>query len=532
VSVAAGALAARARPLAAHPLLPLALGLGAALIAGVTALRGVDAFDEGVVLQAARRVADGEVPYRDFLWSYGPAQPYLLGASFELFGTSLLGWRLLRVLVVAITSVVVFVLARRLAGTRLALLAWLIAACALAQPANASPFPVALLFALLAVLVAARTPPTARTAVLAGAVAALAASWRLDFGIYGAAAAAAALLLAPGPPGRRLRLAGWLALSAMTVTAVAYLPFALIAGSGDLYDDVVGKSLREGDYWTLPFPFDYDGRLRGWPPSALAEDAKDVLGFYLPLIVMAGLVVAVAGLAARAFADRRLPPAWAALLVLGAGSAVYLLSRTDEFHTTPLLLVLAVLLPAVAAWGIRSAGRAARAAAVAAACVLALLLAYGLSNRLSALFLPPELAALDVPAADGVRVPPREAAALERVVAAVQTRVPPGEPIYVAPRRSDLVSFENPMLYVLTERPNPLRRDVTLFTGAAVQRRIVRALERARPALVVRWTDPLSSKREPNRRGRPTGSRLLDDYLASRYRPIERLYHHVLLERR
>jgi hypothetical protein len=49
---------------------------------------------------------------------------------------------------------------------------------------------------------------------------------------------------------------------------------------------------------------------------------------------------------------------------------------------------------------------------------------------------------------------------------------------------------------------------------------------------VVRWTDPLSSKREPNKRGRPTGSRLLDGYLARSYRPFERLHHYVLLERR
>jgi hypothetical protein len=532
VSGAAGALAARARPLAAHPLLPLALGVGAALIAGFTALRGIDAFDEGVVLQAARRVAEGEVPYQDFLWSYGPAQPYLLGGSFELFGTSLLGWRLLRVLVVALTSVVVFAFTRRLAGTPLALVAWLIAACALAQPANASPFPVALLFALLAVLVAARSPARVRDAVLAGALAGLAASWRLDFGVYGAAAAGAALVLAGENARERLRLLGWLALSTLAVTALVYLPFALVAGPGDLYEDVIGKSLREGEYWTLPFPFEYDGRLRGWPPSALAEDAKDLLGFYLPLIVMVGLVAAAAGLAVRRLGERRLLPAWAGLLVLGAGGAFYLLSRTDEFHSTPLLLVLAVLLPAVAAWGVRSDRLAGRAPAVVAACVLALLLAYGLSNRVSALFLPPELAAVDVPAADGVRAPPREAAALERVVELVQRRVPPGEPIYVAPRRSDLVAFENPMLYVLTERDNPLRRDVTLFTEAAVQRRVVRALERARPEVVVRWTASLSSKREPNLRGEPTGSRLLDDYLASRYRPFERLYQHVLLERR
>ena len=35
---------------------------------------------------------------------------------------------------------------------------------------------------------------------------------------------------------------------------------------------------------------------------------------------------------------------------------------------------------------------------------------------------------------------------------------------------------------------------------------------------MIRWTDPISSRPEPNPRGRPSGSRALDDYLASAYR--------------
>jgi hypothetical protein len=41
-------------------------------------------------------------------------------------------------------------------------------------------------------------------------------------------------------------------------------------------------------------------------------------------------------------------------------------------------------------------------------------------------------------------------------------------------------------------------------------------LERRRP-VVVRWTDPASSRPEPNRRGRPSGSRALDEHLARAY---------------
>src|SRR5919108_6124971 len=67
-------------------LAPALLFFGAALIAAFTLLRGVDPFDEGLMLSAARRVGDGQLPYRDFLWSYGPGQPYLLAGVAEVFG--------------------------------------------------------------------------------------------------------------------------------------------------------------------------------------------------------------------------------------------------------------------------------------------------------------------------------------------------------------------------------------------------------------------------------------------------------------
>jgi 4-amino-4-deoxy-L-arabinose transferase-like glycosyltransferase len=510
----------------------LALIAGAALIAGFTALRGVDYFDEGLALQAARRVADGQVPYSDFLWPYGPAQPYLLGASFELFGTSLLGWRLLRVVVVALTALVVYVLGRRAAGARLALVAWLVAACALAQPANASPFPVALLLSLLALTAVTGPVVSARAAVLAGVLAGLAAAFRLDFGVYGALACVAALVVGAESAGRGARLAAMTAGAALATAALAYAPFAIATGPGDLYEDLIGRSLREKGYWTLPFPLSYDGGFSAWPPRDLAESAKDVLGFYLPLLVVAGLAVAGATAALRLARERRVQGIWAGLFVIAAGGLAYLLSRTDEFHATPLIVVLAVLLPAGLAWGRGVGGRAGGAVAVAAACLLGLLALYGVANRLSALLVPPETEAIDVPAADGVRAPPAEGRALSRVARVVRRDVPPGEPIYVAPRRSDLVAFSAPLVYVLAERDNPLREDVGLWSPRAAQQRIVRVLSRTRPRLVVRWTDPLSSRREPNPRGRPSGSRVLDEYLARAYRRLERLHHFDLLARR
>ena len=46
---------------------------------------------------------------------------------------------------------------------------------------------------------------------------------------------------------------------------------------------------------------------------------------------------------------------------------------------------------------------------------------------------------------------------------------------------------------------------------------------------MIRWTDPASSEPEPNRRGRPSGSRALDDYLKRAYREDSRFGAYVVL---
>ena len=509
-----------------------ALFAGAALISAFTIRRGVDPFDEGLVLDAARRVSHGQTLYAgDFRWAYGPAQPFLLAGLFKALGVSLLQWRILRVLADAGVALVVYVLLRRLVPTRWALAGWLTAACAMAQPRSANPFAFALLFGLLAVAVATGGWGDARWRSLeAGGLVALAAAFRLDFALYALGAVVASTLAATEMPWRRrIGLAGASVAAALGLSAVVYAPFVIDVGPGKMYDALIGTSLHDREYWTLPFPGSYPGGFRAWPPGALAHDLKDVLAYYQPLLLAAGLALAALVTAGRLRARGAGAATATALLVLGAGTLSYLLSRTDEFHGQPLAVALAVLLPMAAAGALRARGRAALAAAGLGACVLALVLANGAANRLVALFDPPELAPIHLPAADGVRAPPAQARALERVVAAIRSRVPRGHPIYVAPRRADRVAYSNSILYVLADRDNAAGRDVGLFASGSAQRRIVDRLRAAAPRVVVRWTAPLSSKREPNLRGRSSGSHELDDYLASDYRVLERLHHYDVL---
>jgi len=501
---------------------------GALAISAFTLYRGGAEFDEGLILQAAARIADGQTPYADFTWPYGPAHPYLLSWSFDLLSPSLIGWRVLRSLVDAAVAVTVYLLARRDgAPPWLALTGWLVAACAMAQPTSATPFAPALLLALLAVFAA--TSGNSRRAILTAALlTALAAAWRLDFGLYAGAAAVTALALRPEPGGVRLRVVFLYSATAVGLGLLAYLPFLIAVGPADLYDALVGASLRERDYWTLPFPLSYDGSLNAWPPGAAAEDSKDLLGFYAPLLAVAGLALLIVLSGLRDRAEARIPQRAVALAVLGGGCLAYLLSRSDEFHATPLIVVLAAALPPAIAWASsqasawRSPLRPRGIAVALTATVLALLLAYGAANRLSALLRPPELATIDLPIADGAKAPPSEASALARMAEIVNDAVPPGAPIYMITRRSDLVRFNQPLVYLAANRPNPTRHDYAIQTSATEQRELVTELTRDRPDAIVRWTDPASAVREPNLRGRPTGVRVLDRWVVNRYRLLAR----------
>jgi hypothetical protein len=321
---------------------------------------------------------------------------------------------------------------------------------------------------------------------------------------------------------------------------VLYAPIVALAGVGRSWDLLIDYPLTDfSSYQSLPFPLNYDGPLNtGSIGGFLSDSAENLLLFYLPLVLVIGLA---AGLVALARTSSR-EAAWRlAVAIFAIGMGHYLITRPDVFHTAPLAVMASVLV----AWalGARSgdasgAGRAIAdrsrlALAVVAVAVLAYVIVEGADRRW--LELRRDYAPLALAPADGVRVPKGERADLEQAVAALQARVPRGSPTYVATRRSDRVTSGYPLLYVLADRPNVSRYDIEapgVVTSLAVQREIVEDLERARPAAVVRDTSPITAAPEPNKSGRSSGVRLLDDYLGRVYEPAARYGRFVVLARR
>ncbi|MDQ6729144.1 MAG: hypothetical protein M3022_02255 [Actinomycetota bacterium] len=118
---------------------------------------------------------------------------------------------------------------------------------------------------------------------------------------------------------------------------------------------------------------------------------------------------------------------------------------------------------------------------------------------------------------------PADARALRGLQRELRRLTQPGEPIFVANPRFDLVHAGDPLLYLITGHPNPTRYDVMqpgLVTTASVQREIIGSLQGTR--VVVRWLDPRAGLREPNGAGRSSGIHLLDRWLATHFHPVAR----------
>jgi hypothetical protein len=477
----------------------------AAALSGFTILREANTHDEGFMLQAALRLLDGQVPYRDFYLNYGPGQPLALAGLDGIFGSSLLSWRILRVVLDATVSVLAYRVALRSCSQPLALLAFVATAAAMAYPPLPHPNPSVLALGLGAILVARRSPVTA--GVMGGAA--------VFFFVPSGLAAAAGAVLASSEWDRPWRAMLRAAVAAGVTVLLLIGPVAIVAGTGRFFSQALGFALEVPGLKRSPFPLTYDGPF----------DPNEVLSFYLPLL----LVVATAAWALLVL--RRRPPPWAlapAMLML-AGLA-YLLSRPDPFHFIPLAATLPILLAAQAQ---REIDDGARPLAIVSVVLVALIALIGLDNKRLQAVEPSRLDRIPVDVADGVQERPPEARALGAVVDFVRARVGPGEPVFVANPRHDRLGIGNPLLYVLLDRPNPTGYDgLGLTTQAKVQREIAADLERSRPALMVRWLDPTAPRLRRNAPGSTPGAAILDRYLDRRYSKLRRFGDYVVLERR
>jgi hypothetical protein len=423
---------------------------------------GIDDLDEGYFVQQGARVLHGQVPYRDFLTLYTPGLAYLHAAVFALWGgPSIVASRDVALGARAGLVIMLFVLARPFVRRAWwAVVPGLLLLLGLDDaPVRWEPHPgwLSTLSAVLAVWCLTHRPSTAWL-VAAGAAAGMSYAFKQNTGTFILAAIVAWCAW-------RVRWRAWLPVAAFAGVTLVWLVPLLLA---------------------IDFQFDQLGVLIG------AVNGASLFAPPEPTIL-----IPLAAIAAGVWLLRHeSQPAlrWYVLASLALFATEF--PRMDTLHlawSTPLLLVVGVIALARLAWPY---------AAVALVGSI-LLLAPTWTERL--LYVNQPAAAV----AD-VRAPIQTAAEMNDLVADIQQRTEPGEPIFVYP--------SSPLVYVLAGRPNPTQID-HLNPGAARPAQLAAAigdLQRARTHLVV-VSDFWESVWGP-----PGDNLVLEDWLDTHYKQVAR----------
>ncbi len=515
----------------------VALMAAAVLYLGIGIQLGVKLYDEGTPVYGALRVLDGEVPYRDFWTVYPPGQLYLLAAVFSLFGVSLMADRVIFVITVATVALLVYLIGRRLAGVRSALLGWLlfVVLAGWYRPFGAG-MPTGLALALLGslLLVESGELPTARVTVASGLLVGIAALFRQDVAVYASVAHLLMLWL------RRFSAAADRTARAVVQYLAGVVAPVFIVGTCFLAVVPVAEMFQD----LIVFPVTVYPRVRGlpWPPL-LGEPSHVVSGHaqwgflgvlpvYFPLIAC--------GVALIVLLKTGRPSRWresgvrhaVMVLVLGLLLLTLALVRSDKDHAFPAWATSAILLAIVVAraGGLGWSGVVLRAGA---GLLTVALIAPPIVGRAAVIRGLPSLQAFEVRRARGIAMGQSSVEPYQAALRYVMADVPPGERIFVGNTRHDRVVESDPMFYVLAERHSATKYHELypgLVTTHAVQQIIVDELERRCVRLIVLHDE--RGRAEPNASSVSSGVTLLDTYIRARFAPVAIFGDHSVWKRK
>jgi hypothetical protein len=497
--------------------------------------RDLNVYDEGMILVGAARVANGDIPHRDFYSPYGPAQFYILAGLFKLFAPSVLGERLWDTLIRALVATVVFLIVDKGGARRDAYLAyfaglvWLSAFGFYGYPV----FP-ALLFALISTFLLLHVFQGGRRAPIllaGGANVGLVALFRYDVGFITFIAESAvmgAYVATRKNTTRekravlvRILLPYGLGIAAVFVpVAVVYLIYAPLK---DFVFDITSFP-RYAKMRSLPFPT--------WPELVAASDK---IAIYSPIAVWAAALVVFLRGKTKPEADSG---RWMALLLGALSMTFYLkgLVRVSVIQMALSIIPALVLLAIVARH--RPNGDRIAAAAIWLCLIIAAVPTWSaaqivrrqIGDNISDLMYS---RMWNVPASEqqakagSCRVP----SGFERIacfrfdndrieaIRFLQERTKDDEAILSGLTRHDKIFVNDVMLYFVANRPPATKWHLFepgLQTTAAIQNEMVSELERKKPRFIVleSYWDNFT---EPNSSAVSSGITVLDAYLRSNY---------------
>ena len=489
----------------------------------------------------AWRLANGELPYRDFWATYPPGQYYVLALLFRLFGPTVLLGRIYGAAVHLAMVALGSYLSGLLGGRPTAVLTWLLLTLLLG-PSELPLYPAgpAIVMGLLSCFLACRSipKPTAARLLLAGGTVGITCLFRYDYGLYAFLAGSVALSAAGRAGLLSSVLRRWLLYScgvaAIVIPAAGLLLTAIKPGI--LYQLFVDFPIHvyprfRGLPYPLPFP--QPAEVRALTESfsgftlwlALVVQAFRKLVFYFPLVAL-GAAAAELWLQSKPqqgkpSADPRSFPSGcllASLAVFCAGGLNSVRVRPDLPHMEAPLAIALTFAPLL----LVSIGRTGYPLRLALILLGASMAVHGglsgvarLSERGGAMLRQGTL-----PRTRGIWLVTEADRALEEAIVFLHATVPAGERVFAGNTRHDSIVMNDVLFYFLIERP-PATRYHELHPGVAttdaVQEEIIGELQTGRVGHLLLFDG--GTYTEPNDSRRP-GSRLLDDFIRARFHPI------------
>jgi hypothetical protein len=522
--------------------------------------RNVSIYDEGIILVGAMRVANGEIPHRDFYANYGPANFYVLAGLFKLFSPSVLVERLWDTFVRALAATFVFLIVEKCGARRQAYFAYGASLIWFGLFAfyGYSVFP-ALLFALISaffLLHLFQGRPRALMLLAAGASVGLITLFRYEVGFatfVTESSVVAAYALTQKHPIKEMVIALVRILLPYSLGfAVVFLPIAV--------GYLICAPLSDFVFDMISFPSQYYVKMRSLPfPtwSELAESPEQV-AIYLPIGVWAAaLIILFHGKAVRRTESLGHTEArstrWI-MILFGALSIVFYLKglvRVSVIHMAPSIILALALLAIVAKYKSNSSGMT---KAVVWLCIFIAVVPTWRAARIVLGRIHQNIDELVRP--DMWKVPPTQEQAkagscrppigLERIacfrldkdridaIRFLQQHTKNNEVIFSGLMRHDKILMNDTMLYFVAKRQPATKWhqfDPGLQTTATIQNEMVSEFERKKPRFVVLESD-WDEIEEPNASALSSGVTILDDYIRLHYEAVRQFGTISVLARR
>jgi hypothetical protein len=507
-------------------------------------------YDEGISLTGAMQVLAGQLPHRDFYSLYGPGEFYMLAGLFKIFGPSMLVARLFDLLIKAILALFVYALACRYCRLSVAVATYVVTMLwfiGIYCPVNAAVVPVSLLdlVALALILPVFVRRVSTMQMLVAGGTAGLGALFRYDVGVamlgMQACVIASAIFLRSEPGKLRNFAAFW---------GACLLGFAVVTLPAALYYLSVAP-LQAVIYDVVLYPARYYQLGRNLPFPEITLTSLENLEVYLPCAVIGIAVYAVVRFRLRARGENasgfenssqglRLQGFLITFALLSFAMYCKAFVRKDLAQLY-LCILPSVLLTAVLFDHRWILPRPLQIATMGVA-VLSVFTATcsslheGRKLQVHHLSVPERMLSLlqgttsqdedawcksTNPVTTGFCFLPEDYRLRTIEFLAEHTR--PGQPIYVGLARHDRIFANDEFTYFATQRLPATKwshLDPDLQTRYDIQTEMVHELDVQRPQYVVLDAE-FEQLQEPNDSSKSSGVTLLDDYIHSKYQPVQ-----------